>query len=189
MRRTPALVAALVAVAPAGGTASTTTAAPRDLEATLASALRAPGIDPRNAAAIAVDLRTGQTVYSSNRWPLAPSGLGREAPRLVRSAPRPRPALSLPYRGRRRRGTLGPRLETATSGSSASATRRSTAPTSTGSRASSPQPASRASRGACSATTRTSTGGATGSVGSRATSGSSRGRSRRCPSQACGSRA
>ena len=66
MRRTPALVATLVAVALTGGTASTTTAAPRDLEATLANALRAPGIDPRNAAAIAVDLRTGQTVYSSN---------------------------------------------------------------------------------------------------------------------------
>ena len=67
MRRTPALVAALVAVALSGGTASTTAAAaPRDLEAILANALRAPGIDPRNAAAIAVDLRTGQTVYSSN---------------------------------------------------------------------------------------------------------------------------
>ena len=66
MRRTLALFAALVAVAYIGRTASTTTAAPRDLEATLTKALRAPGIDPRNAAAIAVDLRTGQTVYSSN---------------------------------------------------------------------------------------------------------------------------
>jgi serine-type D-Ala-D-Ala carboxypeptidase/endopeptidase (penicillin-binding protein 4) len=66
VRRTPALVATLIAVAFIGGTASTTTASPRDLEATLANTLRAPGIDPRNAAAIAVDLRTGQTVYSSN---------------------------------------------------------------------------------------------------------------------------
>ena len=64
--RTLALVATLVAVAFTGGTASTTAAAPRDLQATLANALRAPGIDPRNVAALAVDLRTGQTVYSSN---------------------------------------------------------------------------------------------------------------------------
>lgn len=56
----------LVAVALAGGTASTTTAAPRDFEVTLENALRAPGIDPRDTAAIAVDLRTGQTVFSSN---------------------------------------------------------------------------------------------------------------------------
>ena len=66
VRRTPALVATLLVVAFTGGTASTTTAAPRDLQATLANALRAPGIDPRNAAAIAVDLRTGHTVYSAN---------------------------------------------------------------------------------------------------------------------------
>ena len=56
----------LVTIVVTGGTASTTTAAPRDLQATLANALRAPGIDPRNVAAIAVDLRTGQTVHSSN---------------------------------------------------------------------------------------------------------------------------
>lgn len=66
MRRTPVLVATLVAVALTGATSSTTTAAPRDLQATLAHALRAPGIGPRNAAAVAVDLRTGQTVYSTN---------------------------------------------------------------------------------------------------------------------------
>jgi serine-type D-Ala-D-Ala carboxypeptidase/endopeptidase (penicillin-binding protein 4) len=66
VRRTHATVAALVALVTALGTGSTTTAAPHDLEATLAEALRAPGIDQRHAAAIAVDLRTGQTVYSSN---------------------------------------------------------------------------------------------------------------------------
>jgi serine-type D-Ala-D-Ala carboxypeptidase/endopeptidase (penicillin-binding protein 4) len=64
VRPLAALVATLVAFA--AGIASTTTAAPHGLEATLAQALRAPGIDPRNAAAIAVDLRTGHTVYSSN---------------------------------------------------------------------------------------------------------------------------
>jgi D-alanyl-D-alanine carboxypeptidase/D-alanyl-D-alanine-endopeptidase (penicillin-binding protein 4) len=64
--RTHAIVGALVAVAITAGTASTISAAPRDLEATLTEALRAPGIDPRRAAAMAVDLRTGETVYSSN---------------------------------------------------------------------------------------------------------------------------
>ena len=66
MRRTLALVTTLVAVAFATGSASTVTAAPRDLDAALAQALRAPGIDPRNSAAIAVELRTGATVYSAN---------------------------------------------------------------------------------------------------------------------------
>lgn len=47
-------------------TAATSNAAPPDLEATLGQALRAPGIDPRDTGAIAVDLRTGQTVFSSN---------------------------------------------------------------------------------------------------------------------------
>jgi D-alanyl-D-alanine carboxypeptidase/D-alanyl-D-alanine-endopeptidase (penicillin-binding protein 4) len=46
--------------------ASTTGAAPRDLESTLGQALRSPGIQPRYTAAIAVDLRTGKTVFSSN---------------------------------------------------------------------------------------------------------------------------
>ena len=74
---------------------------------------RAPrsGDRPANAAAIAVDLRTGQTVFSSNAWTLAPAGLGREASRLVRSAARARPALSLPHRGRRRRGARRDALE------------------------------------------------------------------------------
>jgi len=66
VRRTLAFVTTLVAAALATGTTSTTTAAPHDLEATLTQALHAPGIAPRNAAAMAVDLRTGRTVYSSN---------------------------------------------------------------------------------------------------------------------------
>lgn len=67
MSRPRAFVAALVvAIAVPAGTASTTHAVPRDLESTLASALRAPGIDPRRTGAIAVDLRTGATVYSRN---------------------------------------------------------------------------------------------------------------------------
>lgn len=66
MRRTHVVLAVVVATAIPAGTASTVTAAPRNLEITLGQALRAPGIDPRRAAAIAVDLRTGQTVYSSN---------------------------------------------------------------------------------------------------------------------------
>ena len=90
VKRTHPLVATLVAVALTGGTASTTTAAPRDLGATLANALLAPGIDPRDAAAIAVDLRTGQTVYSSI-LDARSSCIGGEASRLVRSAPRARP--------------------------------------------------------------------------------------------------
>jgi D-alanyl-D-alanine carboxypeptidase/D-alanyl-D-alanine-endopeptidase (penicillin-binding protein 4) len=66
MRRTYAIVAALVAAVTTVGTGSTFAAAPQDLQATLGQALRAPGIDPRHAAAVAVDLRTGETVYSSN---------------------------------------------------------------------------------------------------------------------------
>ena len=66
MRRIRIVLAVLVAAAIPAGTASTVTAAPRELEATLGQALHAPGIDPRRAAAIAVDLQTGETVYSSN---------------------------------------------------------------------------------------------------------------------------
>jgi D-alanyl-D-alanine carboxypeptidase/D-alanyl-D-alanine-endopeptidase (penicillin-binding protein 4) len=66
VRRTLTLVTTLVAVALATGSASTVTAAPRDLDTTLARALRAPGIDPGNSAAIAVELRTGATIYSAN---------------------------------------------------------------------------------------------------------------------------
>jgi serine-type D-Ala-D-Ala carboxypeptidase/endopeptidase (penicillin-binding protein 4) len=60
-------VASLVlAVAILAATASTSDAASRDLETTLGQALRAPGIDPRHTAAVAVDLQTGRTVFSSN---------------------------------------------------------------------------------------------------------------------------
>jgi D-alanyl-D-alanine carboxypeptidase/D-alanyl-D-alanine-endopeptidase (penicillin-binding protein 4) len=66
MKRIRVVLAVLVAAAVPSGTASTVSAAPRNLEATLDQALRAPGIDPRRAAAIAIDLQTGATVYSSN---------------------------------------------------------------------------------------------------------------------------
>jgi D-alanyl-D-alanine carboxypeptidase/D-alanyl-D-alanine-endopeptidase (penicillin-binding protein 4) len=66
MRRTYAIVAALVAAVTPVGTGSTLAAEPSDLGAELGRALRAPGLDPGHAAAIAVDLRTGETVYSSN---------------------------------------------------------------------------------------------------------------------------
>lgn len=59
-------IALAVAVAAAAATASTSGAAPRDLESTLGRALRAPGIDPSSTAAIAIDLRTGETVFSAN---------------------------------------------------------------------------------------------------------------------------
>jgi serine-type D-Ala-D-Ala carboxypeptidase/endopeptidase (penicillin-binding protein 4) len=60
-------VAALVlAVTILAATASISGAATRDLETTLGQALRAPGIEPRSTAAVAVDLRTGRTVFSSN---------------------------------------------------------------------------------------------------------------------------
>ena len=61
------LAALAVAVAVPAATASATGAAPRDLETTLARSLRAPGIDPRRTGAIAIDLRTGETVFSLNR--------------------------------------------------------------------------------------------------------------------------
>jgi len=64
VRRRVAVAALLVAVA--FSAAAATSAAPRDLEAVLGQALRSPGIDPRDTAAIAVDLRTGETVFSSN---------------------------------------------------------------------------------------------------------------------------
>jgi D-alanyl-D-alanine carboxypeptidase/D-alanyl-D-alanine-endopeptidase (penicillin-binding protein 4) len=59
-------IALAVAVAAAAATASSSGAAAGDLESTLTRALRAPGIDPGSTAAIAVDLRTGETVFSSN---------------------------------------------------------------------------------------------------------------------------
>jgi D-alanyl-D-alanine carboxypeptidase/D-alanyl-D-alanine-endopeptidase (penicillin-binding protein 4) len=57
-----------VALVVAAFTASTSsiTAAQLDLHAQLALALRSPGIDPRRTGAIAVDLQSGETVFSSN---------------------------------------------------------------------------------------------------------------------------
>jgi D-alanyl-D-alanine carboxypeptidase/D-alanyl-D-alanine-endopeptidase (penicillin-binding protein 4) len=52
---------AALATAPA-----TVTAAPDDLQTALAGALRAPGIEPRATGAVAIDLRTGATVFASN---------------------------------------------------------------------------------------------------------------------------
>jgi D-alanyl-D-alanine carboxypeptidase/D-alanyl-D-alanine-endopeptidase (penicillin-binding protein 4) len=52
-------VVAATAASPSG-------AAPVDLGATLSNALRASGLDPRRTGAIALDLRTGDTVYASN---------------------------------------------------------------------------------------------------------------------------
>ena len=60
------MAALVLAVVTAAATTTTSGAAQRDLEATLGQALRAPGIDRRSTAAIAVDLRTGQTVFSWN---------------------------------------------------------------------------------------------------------------------------
>jgi D-alanyl-D-alanine carboxypeptidase/D-alanyl-D-alanine-endopeptidase (penicillin-binding protein 4) len=57
------LVAALAAQ---GAVASSVGAEPRDLGSTLAGALRAPGISPRQTGALAIDLRTGSTVFSHN---------------------------------------------------------------------------------------------------------------------------
>ena len=66
MRRTHLIVAATVAAVISASATATTDAAPRDLAATLGQALRSPGIDPRDTAAIAVDLRTGETVFAAN---------------------------------------------------------------------------------------------------------------------------
>lgn len=60
------MAALVLAAVTASATASTSGAAQRDLAATLGQALRAPGIDRGNTAAVAVDLRTGQTIFSWN---------------------------------------------------------------------------------------------------------------------------
>ena len=60
------MAALVLAAMSAAATAAVSGAAQRDLEATLGQALRAPGIAPGSTAAIAVDLRTGQTVFSWN---------------------------------------------------------------------------------------------------------------------------
>ena len=61
--RRAGVLLALAAVALAGGQ---TQAAPRALDDSLAQALRAPGIDARQTGAVAVDLRTGATVFAHN---------------------------------------------------------------------------------------------------------------------------
>jgi D-alanyl-D-alanine carboxypeptidase/D-alanyl-D-alanine-endopeptidase (penicillin-binding protein 4) len=61
-----ALGALLAVVALVGATASSTGAASPDLAPALARALRAPGVDARRTAALAVDLRTGEVVFRSN---------------------------------------------------------------------------------------------------------------------------
>lgn len=53
-------------VAGLAAASSSTSAAPHDLESTLAAALRAPGISPRSTGAVAIDLRTGTTVFAHN---------------------------------------------------------------------------------------------------------------------------
>ncbi len=58
--------ALVVAVSVPAATASARDAAPRDLETVLARSLRAPGLDPRRTGAIAIDLRTGKTMFSQN---------------------------------------------------------------------------------------------------------------------------
>jgi D-alanyl-D-alanine carboxypeptidase/D-alanyl-D-alanine-endopeptidase (penicillin-binding protein 4) len=66
VKRRVALAALLVAAAVPASTAGSTEAAPGDLQTTLGQALRSPGISPRSTGAIAVDLRTGETVFASN---------------------------------------------------------------------------------------------------------------------------
>jgi D-alanyl-D-alanine carboxypeptidase/D-alanyl-D-alanine-endopeptidase (penicillin-binding protein 4) len=66
VKRRLALAALLLAPAVPASTAGNTEAAPRDLRATLGQALRSPGISPRSTGAIAVDVRTGETVFASN---------------------------------------------------------------------------------------------------------------------------
>ena len=51
----------------AGATTSTSRAAPVDLRTELGLALRTPGISHRQTGAVAIDLRTGRTVYAHNR--------------------------------------------------------------------------------------------------------------------------
>jgi D-alanyl-D-alanine carboxypeptidase/D-alanyl-D-alanine-endopeptidase (penicillin-binding protein 4) len=66
VKRRVALATLVVAVTVPASTAGNTAAAPGDLQATLGQALRSPGISPRSTGAIAIDLRTGQTVFASN---------------------------------------------------------------------------------------------------------------------------
>jgi D-alanyl-D-alanine carboxypeptidase/D-alanyl-D-alanine-endopeptidase (penicillin-binding protein 4) len=61
-----ALSGLLAAAALAGAAATTTEAAAPDLGPALARAIRAPGVDARRTAALAIDLRTGEVVFRSN---------------------------------------------------------------------------------------------------------------------------
>jgi D-alanyl-D-alanine carboxypeptidase/D-alanyl-D-alanine-endopeptidase (penicillin-binding protein 4) len=60
------LAAILLAIFVPSATASERETAPGNLEYSLARSLRAPGLDPRRTGAIAIDLRTGETVFSQN---------------------------------------------------------------------------------------------------------------------------
>jgi serine-type D-Ala-D-Ala carboxypeptidase/endopeptidase (penicillin-binding protein 4) len=61
-----AIYAVVAAAALAGTTARASDAAQPELAAALARALRAPDVDARRTAALAVDIRTGETVFESN---------------------------------------------------------------------------------------------------------------------------
>lgn len=65
MRRLAAVLTAL-ALAACVGAAAPTRGASLDLHAQLSRALEAPGIAPHRTAALAIDLRTGRTVYAKN---------------------------------------------------------------------------------------------------------------------------
>jgi D-alanyl-D-alanine carboxypeptidase/D-alanyl-D-alanine-endopeptidase (penicillin-binding protein 4) len=60
------LAVTLAALAVLGTAPTSPEAASGDLGTTLAGALHAPGIDPRQTGAVAIDLRSGATVYSQN---------------------------------------------------------------------------------------------------------------------------
>ncbi len=60
------MAALVLAVVIPAAAAATSTAAPHDLETSLGQALRAPGIDAQDTAAVAVDLWTGRTVFAWN---------------------------------------------------------------------------------------------------------------------------
>lgn len=73
MRRLLVALTVLTVVA-AGAAATTSRGARADLHAQLSRALAAPGISPSRTAALAVDLRTGETVFDRNGdVPLAPA--------------------------------------------------------------------------------------------------------------------
>jgi D-alanyl-D-alanine carboxypeptidase/D-alanyl-D-alanine-endopeptidase (penicillin-binding protein 4) len=65
VKRVSVALAAAIAVAALLGTTASTAAAP-SIDLALGQALRSPGIAPGQTAAIAIDLRSGETVYSQN---------------------------------------------------------------------------------------------------------------------------